>query len=481
MSKYIIAVDQSTSASKVFLIDEHGDIISRYAKAHAQYIPADGRLEHDAEEIYQNVAEGIQSVTRGVNPSDTAALAIANQRETTVLWDRRTGRPLCPAIVWQDVRGKALCDGLSEHAAIIFEKTGLALSPYYSAAKAAMALAENPGLDRDALCIGTVDAYLVYRLTGGHVFQTDVSNASRTQLMNLSTFSWDAELCALFGIPMQCLPAIAHSDASFGHTANGNLTITGVMGDSHASFFGLGCRQKGMVKASYGTGSSIMMHIGNTPMLSQNRLSCSVGYAFGGEVCYVLEGNVTSCGDTLNWLVENTGLAPSIDEIEPIARSVPNAGGVHLVPALSGLGAPYFDEQATGIFSGLRRSTTRAHMVRAALESLAYQNADVIRAMRRDTGIAPEEIRVDGGGTRNTLLMQFQSDLLGCALQLAAYSELSALGVGYMAGVRSGVFSGMDAIPALAKQGRRYEPMTGEAQRSLRMRQWDHAIRRARI
>ncbi|MDL2319496.1 glycerol kinase [Eubacteriales bacterium OttesenSCG-928-A19] len=426
-------------------------------------------------------SEGIQTVASGVTPSDLVAIAIANQRETTVLWDRRTGRPVCRAIVWQDVRGKGLCDGLEAHADAIRARTGLALSPYYSAAKAATALCENPGLDPETLCIGTMDAYLVHRLTGGEVFQTDVSNASRTQLMNLETLAWDDDLCRWFGIPKQCLPDIAHSDASFGTAKAWNLPILSVLGDSHASFFGLGCHARGMVKASYGTGSSIMMHIGSAPIQSQNGLSCSVGYAFDGEVCYVLEGNVTSCGDTLNWLRDGAEMIGAIDEIEPLARSVPDAGGVYLVPALSGLGAPYFDEQATGVFSGLRRGTTRAHMVRAALESLAYQDADVIRAMRRDTGIAPCDVRVDGGGTQNALLMQFQSDLLGCALQCAPYSELSALGVGYMAGIRAGVFTDMASIPAMEKQGARYEAAMDSDTREAHMRGWALAVRRARL
>ena len=488
MERYTVAVDQSTSASKVYLIDERGEIARRASSPHAQYYPAPGHVEHDAAEIWQNVREGIAAVTEGLLPSQIVALGISNQRETTVLWDRQTGEPVCHAVVWQDVRGEALCQALKAHAATVRERSGLALSPYYPAAKAASVLDGDPALRARAeageLCIGTVDSYLVYRLTGGKTFQTDVSNASRTELCNLRALAWDETLCALFRVPMQCLPTIAASDADFGATACEGLPagvrITGVMGDSHAALFGHGCLRKGMAKATFGTGSSVMMNVGLTPASSQNGLSASVGFGFRGQTCYVLEGNVTCSGDTLCWLCDEAQLAPDVAAVEPLAASVPDAGGAYLVPAFTGLGAPYFDGNARAAFIGMNRATTRAHLVRAALESMAYQDADVIAAMRADSGETLTELRVDGGPTQNGLLMQFLADVLGCDVRCAAQSELSALGAGYMAGLSVGLFAGLESIPAYQRQGRGYAPGMAESEREPLLNGWRAAVARCR-
>jgi len=370
--KYVIAVDQSTSATKALLIDERGAALRRESLNHRQYYPAPGRVEHDAEEIFENTVKVIAQAAEDVAPADIASIAVANQRETTVLWDRATGRPLCRALVWQDVRAEALCEELSEGAEMVWEATGLALSPYYSAGKAAHVVREYGLKD---YCFGTIDSYLVYRLTGGKVFATDVSNASRTQLMNLTELRWDPRLCALFGIPESSLPEIRHSDAYFGETAVPGIPrgvkITGVIGDSHASLYGQGCHEAGMVKTSYGTGSSIMMNVGPMPVRSARGLSSSVGYGFQGRVCYMLEGNITCSADTLIWLRDQLELFPDLPTIERLAGTVPDAGGVTLVPAFSGLGAPYFDTAARAILSGMSRCTTRAHVARAALESIA--------------------------------------------------------------------------------------------------------------
>ena len=481
--RHIIAIDQSTSASKVFLLDEKGEIIRRFSKAHQQFYPQPGHVEHDAEEIWQNVQEGIAEVSQGA--PTVAALAISNQRETTVLWERKTGRPLGKAVVWQDVRGEALCQSLSAHADMVRRQTGLPLSPYFPAAKAASVLQANPawqaGAQSGDVCIGTVDSYLVYRLTEGKIFQTDVSNASRTQLMQLDTLAWSEELCALFGIPMSCLPQIVPSDASFGVTEGGcvipaGIPITGVMGDSHAALFGQGCHKVGMAKATYGTGSSVMMNIGRKPALSEHGLATSVGFSFQDEICYVLEGNITCSGDTLCWLQDEAGLIHAAAETEAISASVPDTQGVYLVPAFSGLGAPHGDSDARALICGMNRSTTRAHIVRAALESLAYQDADVISAMEHDTGSQLSELKVDGGPTRNALLMQFQADLLGCPVQCAGASELSALGAGYMAGLTTGLYAGMGIISPNA--GQRYFPQMTEAQRKPLLDGWKKAVRR---
>ena len=478
-----MAVDQSTSASKVFLLDARGQIAERFSKSHRQYYPAPGHVEHDAQEIWQNVREGIRALSQ--DGREIAGLAISNQRETTVLWDRQTGEPLCPAVVWQDVRGQYICHELAAYADNIRKLTGLTLSAYFPAAKAAAKLREEPKLRQLAqegrLCIGTVDSYLIYRLTGGSVFRTDLSNASRTQLMDLKTLRWSGELCDLFGIPMQCLPEIVPCDAAFGETsAEGipqRLPITGVMGDSHAAFFGQGCHHKGMAKATYGTGSSVMMHIGDTPLLSTQGLSTSVGYAFRGETCYVLEGNVTSSGDTLRWLCDEAGMIEDIAEAEKIASSLEDTQGVYLVPAFSGLGAPYNQAQARAIICGLNRGSAKKHIVRAALESIAYQDADIIRAMEADTLSELQELRADGGPSANSLLMQFQADVLGCPVQCASASELSALGSGHMAGLTLGLYTG--ALLADRASGKRYLPQKSPKWREESLAGWKDAVARS--
>ena len=488
MQRYVVAIDQSTSASKVFLIDAQGAIVRRYSENHRQFYPQPGHVEHDAAEIWRNVQRGVAEVCAGLEPAQIAALGISNQRETTVLWDPQTGEPLCHAIVWQDVRGQALCDRLAAHAHTVAAKTGLQLSPYYPAAKAASVLAAEDTLRARAqagkLCIGTVDSYLIHRLTGGQCFATDVSNASRTALCDIASLTWDAELCALFGIPQACLPDIRPSDANFGVTAApgipAGIPITGVMGDSHAALFGQGCLQPGMAKATFGTGSSVMMNIGSSPARAGNGLSASVGFGFQGHTCYVLEGNVTCSGDALCWLRDEAQMVETVADVEAIAAGVPGSEGVYLVPAFSGLGAPYFDGDARAAFIGMSRGTTRAHMVRAALESMAYQDADVIAAMRQSGGEALAELRVDGGPTRNALLMQFLADVLGCGVRCAAQSELSALGAGYMAGIAAGLYISLGEIPAHAQAGATYAPGMPAAERETLLAGWRAAVRRCR-
>lgn len=482
--KHCIVIDQSTSASKVFLLDEKGGICRRYAKSHRQYYPQPGFVEHDAEEIWQNVRAGI--VEMAATGETVAGLAITNQRETTVLWERATGKPVYKAVVWQDVRGEGICRELREHGAKVRERTGLTLSPYFPAAKAASVLREREDLLRRAcsgeICIGTVDSYLVYRLTGGRVFRTDVSNASRTQLWSLDALSWDEELCGFFGIPVHCLPQVVHSDAGFGKVSGipplEGIPIVSVMGDSHAALFGQGCYREGMAKATYGTGSSVMLNIGPQWTLSQNGLSTSVGYAFQGNVCYVLEGNVTCSGDTLCWLRDEAGLVTGIGEVETLAGTVPDTRGVYFVPAFSGLGAVYSAGDARALLCGMNRGTTRAEIVRAALESMAFQDADVLLAMERDTGKGVQELRVDGAPTKNGLLMQFQADILNCPVQCAHASEISALGVGYMAGVTLGMYKDIEGLSK--RQGHRYVPQQPDSWREGKLRGWKEAVERCR-
>lgn len=477
--QHIIAIDQSTSSSKVFLLDAGCRIVRRFSKEHHQSYPRDGHVEHDANEIWQNVLEGIQLMARDAN---IAALAISNQRETTVFWDRKTGEPLCPAIVWQDVRGECICEALSKHATWVRSKTGLTLSAYFPAAKIAAKMQEDTTLAERIrggdVCVGTVDSYLIYRLTGGQVFATDVSNASRTQLMDIHTLSWSEELCQLFGIPLHCLPTIQTSDSLFGlwqREGMPGIPITGVMGDSHAAFYGQGCHAPGMTKATFGTGSSVMMHIGDTPVLSTCGLSTSVGYSYGGHTCYVLEGNVTSSGDTLRWLQEEAGMVGETAEVERISSMTDDTGGVYLVPAFSGIGAPYNHPEARALICGLNRASNRQHIIRAALESMAYQDADIIHAMVEDVKAPLTELRTDGGPTANSILMQFLADVVGCDVQCASARELSALGAGLMAGQALGLYP---AEQSLGK-GERYLPMRDEIWRKKKRAGWQAAVARS--
>ena len=480
MKKYIVAIDQSTSATKVFLIGEKGRILRRASKPHGQFYPHAGWAEHDAAEIWQNTLCGIKEVTSGVDTGEIAALSICNQRDTTLFWDKATGEPLRRAIVWQDVRAGELCSELSAHAERIRSVTGLELSPYYSAAKAAHALRADRDLmqkakDGEAL-IGTVDSYLIYRLTKGKNFFTDVTNASRTQLFDIDKLDYDAGICEAFGIPVHCLARALPSDGDFGTVDReylpGDVRITGVMGDSHASLFAQGCTKRGMVKTSYGTGSSVMMNTGRE-RVSAKGLSASIAYGFDGEVDYVLEGNITHSGDTLRWLCDEAEMASSPAEAERIAASVGDCGGVYLVPAFSGMGAPYFVSEARAAFVGLSRSSTRAHMVRAAVESMAYQNADVILSMLSHANCEIDRLNADGGGCKNGLLMQLQADLLLCPVSASSETELSALGSAIMAARKCGLYTAEEAETGEKKL---YMPRITKEERDERMRKWFEAV-----
>ena len=470
---YILAIDQSTSGTKAGLLDKSGHIVRKASRPHHQSYPRPGWAEHDAEEIYQNTLAVIDEVLEDIPASQVAAMGIANQRETTVLWDRDSGKPLCPAVVWQDVRGAELCRGLAEHAPYIAEKTGLALSPYYPAAKAAHVLQNHSFTG--SVCIGTIDAWLIFRLTGGKVFATDVSNASRTQLLDIEKLAWDPELCRIFGIFPDSLPErVLPSDGDYGSFRG--IPIRAVMGDSHASLFGHGCHQPGMVKTSYGTGSSIMMHTGETPVRSRNGLSTSVAFGWQGKTAYVLEGNITCSADTLVWLRDQLELIRDVSEVEPLAASVPDTQGVYLVPAFSGLGAPYFDEHARAVLYGMNRGTRRAHVVRAALESIAHQNTDVLDAMARDMGGPVARLSADGGGSVNSLLMQLQSDLIPGTVVCTDEPDLTMYGVGQMAGISAGLYPSF--VPARTRAV--YEPRMTETERTAQRSAWADAVRRAR-
>jgi glycerol kinase len=480
---YVVAIDQSTSASKAFLVNARGEIARRASRPHKQFYPAPGRVEHDAGEIYENVEAILSEVLDGIAPGDVKALSIANQRETTVIWDRKTGVPVARAMVWQDIRGKEVCEELASHADFARGVTGAELSPYLPGSKLAAFRRENPEIarrmDAGALCVGTIDTYLVYRLTGGRVFATDYTNASRTQLFNLKTLDWDARMLSLFGLKRDYFAEkVLPADADCG-TYRG-IPIVGVLGVSHAALFGHGCHAAGMVKATYGTGSSVMLNAGEKPLIAENGLTAAVGFGFQGKVFYELEGNVTCSGDTLVWLCREMGMFRDAAEIEALAATVPDAGGACLVPALSGLGAPHFDLNARALICGMTRGTTRAHIARAALEAIAMQDADVLEAMERASGQRVITLMADGGAAKNALLMQMQADFADCAVNCPDANELSALGAAYIGGIATGVYSSFHEIPARRAEAAVYRPKMPPARRAALRAAWAEAVEKAR-
>ena len=487
MSRYVLGLDQSTQGTKLLLFGASGEILWKRALPHAQHVDARGWVEHDPEEIYQNVCALVRELRaeRGVSAREIAALGISNQRETAIAWDRGTGKPLYHAIVWQCARGEAICKAVERQglAPRVRELSGLPLSPYFSAAKLAWILQHVPAakerLKEGRLCMGTVDAYLVFRLTGG-IFRTDASNASRTQLMDLARCAWSEELCAAFGIPASVLPDIADSDACYGETSfdgalDGEIPIYAVMGDSHAALFGQGCHRAGMAKATYGTGSSVMMHVGDAPIKSAGGLAGSVAWRRGGRTEYVLEGNINYTGAAITWLKEQMKLIESPDETEALARQANPADRSYFVPAFTGLGAPHWRSDATGLFTGITRVTGRAEMVRAVLDAIAFQVCDVALLMQEEAGMRLSSLRVDGGPTKNAYLMQRQSDFLGTRVEVTGAAELSAIGAAYAAGIAAGeyaetVFDSIGRTP--------YAPAISAARRAALQKGWQEAIAR---
>lgn len=447
---YIIGIDQSTQGTKVLLFDEDGRICYRADRGHAQLIDERGWVEHDPREIYNNTLEAVKELltVSGADASCIKAVGISNQRETALAWNRHTGEPVYNAVVWQCARGEAICRRLEKEAGTIAERTGLRLSPYFSAAKLAWILENVEGARELAqngeLCCGTMDSWLVYKLTGE--FRTDYSNASRTQLFNITRLCWDEEICKLFGIPISCLATLTDSDGYFGETDFEGLLprripIHAVLGDSHGALFGQGCLERGMMKATYGTGSSIMMNIGEEPILSDRGLVTSLAWKTGGTVQYVLEGNINYTGAVITWLKDQMGMLGSAGESEELAYKANEADHTYLVPAFSGLGAPYWRSDATAILTGMSRTTGRAEVVRAGLDCIVYQITDIVELMKETAEVRDVELRVDGGPTRNRWLMQRQSDMLRCRVRVPSSEELSAMGAAYAAGLGIGLYT----------------------------------------
>lgn len=486
MSRYVLGIDQSTQGTKALLFDEEGTLISRTDLPHKQYINEKGWVEHNPEEIYANTLAVVKNLVEkaGINKNDLAVLGISNQRETAMVWNRTTGKPVYNAVVWQCARGAQICEEIEKvgDADMIRFHTGLQLSPYFSAAKIAWVLKNVGGVqelaDKGELCCGTIDSWLVYKLTGGKEFRTDYSNASRTQMFNISELKWDKQVCGLFGIPMSALPEVTDSDGDYGITdfdgyLDHEIPIRGVLGDSHGALFGQGCVETGMIKSTYGTGSSIMMNIGDKPVFS-NRVVTSLAWKLGGEVNYVLEGNINYTGAVITWLKDDLELISSPDETEQLAKESNPADKSYLVPAFTGLGAPYWDSEATGILTGMTRTTKRKEIVRAALDCIAYQITDVIKAMSTESGIDISELRVDGGPTKNKYLMQFQSDIAHVTVQVPSSEELSGIGAAYAAGIAVGIYNKKEVLNKMTRT--RFTPQMQPEERAQKYAGWKNAV-----
>lgn len=500
--EYIISVDQSTQGTKALLFDHKGKLLHRTNLAHRQIVNEQGWVSHDLNEIYKNTIGTVRMLLEEsqVKPDQVAALGISNQRETTAIWDRATGEPLNYAIVWQCGRAGSIAADLEErgYGEQVRSSTGIPLSAYFPAAKMAWLLkygagyAKTEGLAADVegvsrteragrgeICLGTIDSWLVYKLTEEHAFCTDYSNASRTQLMNLKTLAWDEKICELFEIPMAALAKICDSDALYGHTTMDGLfeqpiPVRGVLGDSHGALFGQGCLKPGMIKATYGTGSSLMMNVGEKPVYSTHGLVSSLAWGMNGKVNYVLEGNLNYTGAVITWLKDDLKLIGSAGETEMLARSANPKDRTYLVPAFTGLGAPYWDEKASASISGITRTTGKAEVVKAALDCIAYQITDLVLAMEMDTGMKVEEVRVDGGPTRNSYLMQFQSDIADKKVNIPDAEELSGIGAAYMAGIAVGLYE-QDKLAENMKRNV-YEPKMEESVRREKYAGWKHTV-----
>jgi len=490
--KFILAIDQGTSATKAVLFNISGKLVCRCDIVHRQFYPKPGWVEHDPEEIYANTLRAVHDVLHksGVVQNAIASIAISNQRETAVVWDKDTGKPVYNAVTWQCQRGDEICRRLEDRnmGQLIRERTGLILSPYFSASKISWILDHVQGARTRAkygkLLCGNIDAWLIWKLSGGKIHATDYSNASRTQLFDINKLKWDEELLEAFNIPDCMLPEVKPSNGFFGYTDKNEgfereIPISGVMGDSHAALFGQNCVEKGMTKATYGTGSSIMMNIGAKPVFSLSGIVTSIAWGIDDTVNYVLEGNINCTGDTIRWLAEDLELIADSREAGKLASSVSGNGGVYLVPAFAGLSAPYWDSGARAIITGMARDTKKAHIVRAAEESIAYQIKDIIELMTAESGVDLKELRVDGGPTRDDFLMQFQADILGIPVVRNRIEELSALGSAYMAGLRMGIWSSIEEIKALRDTDRAFLCRMEHSERSALYKGWKDAVKRA--
>ncbi|MCF8224263.1 MAG: glycerol kinase GlpK [Bacteroidales bacterium] len=492
--KYILAIDQSTSATKVMLFNKKAELIHRSSLPHRQYYPQNGFVEHDGLEIYDNTVKGMGQVVSetGIQVSNIASLAITNQRETAIIWDKNTNEPVCKAAVWQCQRGAKFCNDLKgkDWTQKIKEKTGLLIDPYFSASKLQWMMTNIEGLKQKAenkeILLGTMDSWLLWKLTGGKVHATDYSNACRTMLFNIHKLEWDMELVELCELKISMFPEVKYSDEIFGYTNpelldGTSLPISGLIGDSHGALFGQQCYSPGIAKVTYGTGSSVMMNIGNLPVDPPEGLVTSIGFSKGKKIDYVFEGNIHFTGDTINWLVNDLQLINNASETEAIACAVDDTDGVYLVPAFVGLGAPYWDNDARAAIIGLSRDSLKAHVVRAALESIAYQVKDLVDLMGSSDMVQLTDLRVDGGPTRNDFLMQFQADMIKSKVNRANIEEISALGAAFLAGLAVGFWKDLQEIASLRKANRIFIPQMSDEKRDELYKGWKFAVARTRL
>lgn len=486
--KYIMALDQGTTSSRCIIFDHSGAMLASAQKEFAQHYPKPGWVEHDAAEIWETtleVARGAMAKA-GLSAADIAAIGITNQRETTVVWDKETGAPVCPAIVWQCRRTAPMADALaaSGWAEKIRQRTGLVPDAYFSGTKLRWILDKIPGARRGAeegrLLFGTIDSWLIWNLTGGRAHVTDVTNASRTMLFDIRRLRWDPELLELFGIPEQMLPKVQPSSCIYGETEpalfGGKIPVAGAAGDQQSALFGQCCFEAGDVKNTYGTGCFLLMHTGSEPVFSENGLITTIAASGPGKIRYALEGSVFTAGAAVQWLRDELKLIPDAAASEAEARSVADTGGVYVVPAFTGLGAPYWNQYARGTITGITRGFTRAQLIRATLESIAYQTCDICRAMESDAGVELTRLRVDGGASANDLLMQFQSDLLGAEVLRPACIETTALGAAYLAGLAVGYWKDTADIRQNRQTGRVFLPEMRDATRAKLLKGWNRAL-----
>jgi glycerol kinase len=491
MSKFILALDQGTTSSRAILFDQKGAIKSIAQKEFTQIYPQPGWVEHDAGEIWSTqIGVAAEAVSKaGLKSADIEAIGITNQRETTVVWDRKTGDPVYNAIVWQDRRTASYCDnlraqGLEDN---IRQKTGLVIDAYFAATKINWILENVSGAREKAeagdLAFGTIDSWLIWKLTDGKKHLTDVTNASRSLLYNINTLTWDDELLKLFDIPKNMLPEVHSSSEIVAETSqsifSSAIPIAGIAGDQHAALFGQMCTNPGMVKNTYGTGCFMLMNIGDKPIISKNKLVTTIAWKIKDEVHYALEGSIFIAGAVVQWLRDGLKVISSSAEVEELAQKVKSSDGVYLVPAFAGLGAPHWDQHARGTMVGMTRGTTSAHIARAALESIAFQTYDVLKAMEADSGIEIKELRVDGGATGNDLLMQFQSDILGARVVKPAVSEVTAIGAAYLAGLATGYWGSIDEIREQWNVTSSYKPNEASSNEEL-IKGWERAVKAAK-
>jgi len=489
---YILSLDQGTTSSRALLFDDRGAVVSVAQREFTQFFPQPGWVEHDPEEIAASqIAVAREALSKAkLQSSDIAAIGITNQRETTIVWDRVTGQPIHNAIVWQDRRTAALCEQLKTqgHEPLIQQRTGLLIDAYFSATKISWMLenvANARGLaESGRLAFGTVDSWLLWKLTGGRVHVTDVSNASRTMLFNIHSGQWDNELLELFQIPLSMLPSVRPSSDVYGEVSSvpglNGISIAGIAGDQQSALFGQQCTTPGLTKNTYGTGCFMLQSTGGRAINSTNRLVTTVAWKIGHQTDYALEGSVFVGGAVVQWLRDSLGIIRASFEVEALANSVPDNGGVYFVPAFVGLGAPHWDSYARGALFGLSRGSNAGHIARAALESIAYQVADLMDAVQTDTNTPLEELRVDGGASANDALMQFQSDILGVPVVRPSMTETTALGAAFLAGLAAGFWKGLQSISELPREERRFEPRMPQSQaRHLRER-WNEAVSRTK-